>query len=298
MSWFNFCCNDNNNGRCCNNQNRCPCSGNIIIRQGERGPQGLPGPQGPVGPTGPQGGTILGPTGATGPQGPVGPQGPIGAQGPVGATGATGPAGATGATGPAGATGATGPAGATGTTGAAGATGATGPAGATGATGAAGATGATGPQGPIGPTGATGPTGPTGPTGAEGLSEISSLLVANSADQTVADGGLLNLGSGVGGVGTDIELTSPTAITLPEGTYLITASVSSTGASQSGVSIAIDGVAVPTAGQYVSTSTPISVTIQHVTTVGSGDTQTVSLINQSGEENVYDDLTFSIIKLA
>ena len=260
MSWFNFCCNDNSNGRCCNNQNRCPCSGNIVIRSGERGPQGVPGPIGPQGP--------IGATGATGPQGPIGLTGATGATGPQGPIGLTGATGATGPQGP------------------------IGPIGPTGATGATGATGPAGPQGPVGPAG------PQGPAGADGLSEISSLLVANDATQTVTDDSLLDLGAAVGGVGTDISFTPPTTITLDEGTYLISASSVASGTAQAGMGITIDGASVATASQYVASTTPVVVYVQHLTTVAAGSSQTVSLINESGESNTYDDLTMSIIKLS
>ena len=101
--------------------------------------------------------------------------------------GPQGPAGNDGAAGAAGAVGPQGPAG---------------PAGPQGATGADGATGATGPQGPAGATGATGPQGLTGP-GAEGY-----------ADQTAT---AVSIGT------SDVTLAT---LSLPAGSYLLTAKAS------------------------------------------------------------------------
>ena len=70
----------------------------VIIRNGERGPQG---PKGETGPQGPQGETgPAGPQGETGPEGPQGPKGETGPQGPQGETGPAGPQGETGPEGP------------------------------------------------------------------------------------------------------------------------------------------------------------------------------------------------------
>lgn len=168
---------------------------NLVLPQGDQGPQGVQGDTGPQGIEGPQGvpgvsldiqGSVatyadlssLSPAPVDGQAWIVnadgklyfydggfpadgqgvpfrGPQGIQGIQGVQGEQGIAGPTGPTGDTGPAGPTGPQGP---QGDTGPAGPDGPTGP---TGATGPAGPTGDTGPAGPTGPTGATGPAGPT-----------------------------------------------------------------------------------------------------------------------------------------
>ncbi len=123
-----------------------------------------------------------------------------GARGPAGAVGAAGRDGATGATG------AAGPAGPAGPTGAAGAAGATGPAGTAGIPGATGPTGPTGPAGEPGQQGSAGPTGATGPAGADGT-------------------GPAWLDTGDATVYTASDSHTLAGVTLPAGTYVLSASV-------------------------------------------------------------------------
>jgi len=100
--------------------------------------------------------------GLTGPPGPDGAVGPQGAQGAQGASGAQGPQGSPGVDG---AAGVDGPPGKDGADGHDGTPGPVGPAGPAGPSGAAGPAGETGPTGPAGSQGSVGPAGPPGPAG-------------------------------------------------------------------------------------------------------------------------------------
>jgi Collagen triple helix repeat (20 copies) len=169
--------------------------------QGTPGAQGLPGARGPQGPIGP-----AGVPGATGAPGPVGAQGATGAEGPAGAQGAQGlegPAGPTGPEGPQGVAGATGPEGPQGLPGA------------TGATGARGEQGLAGSTGPSGPEGAQGPVGPTGAQGATGATGAG----ASNGYATAAQGVDVPLPQ-------DMNEETIATLTLPAGSYILSASVS------------------------------------------------------------------------
>ena len=258
MSWFNNC---NCNCNRSTRTNSCCRAQSITIRAGERGPQGLPGEQGPIGPQGIPG--------------PVGPQGPQGIQGVPGPTGATG---ATGATGP------------------------------QGIPGPQGATGAVGPQGIQGEQGPIGPQGPQGEQGPAGVTEISAVLTSEPNVQTVTNGAALSLGSVVGSVSDDITFTAPNTLTFSEGSYLVNVNVSGANgepnttenddSSTKGASVVIDGTAVPTASYYVTSSTSENFTLQHLFTVGEGDTAELTVRNDSGVQNTYQALSVSAIKLA
>ena len=207
-----------------------------------------------------------------------GPQGVPGPQGIPGATGATGPQGIQGIPGPVGATGPVGP---------------------QGPQGIQGIPGPQGPAGPQGETGATGPIGPQGPAGPAGVSEISAILTANPATQTVASGGLFDLGAVVGAVSTDVSFTPPSTLTFSEGTYLISANVvtsaGNTGAS--GASLAVNGVVVPTASIYTTSTTEQSIVLQHVLVVPAGSTSTLTVVNEDADATGYQNVTVSAVKL-
>ncbi len=129
--------------------------------------------------------------GDPGPQGPTGLQGPTGSQGPIGPQGPTGPQGLTGLTGP---------------------IGPIGPQGLTGLTGPAGATGPQGSTGLTGPTGPAGAAGPAGPTGPRGPSNGYAPWLDGSFNQHLVD------------MPASVE-TTLASVTLPEGSYLVTAKV-------------------------------------------------------------------------
>lgn len=186
-----------------------------------------------------------------------------------------------------------------GPTGATGPIGPTGPTGATGPSGIAGATGPTGATGLTGVTGATGPTGPIGATGATGVVDIDSAFVVNEAEQTVASGANLNLGT-TSVAGEDIGFVAPDTITLQPGTYYINfesivTNTADTG--PAGVTIYQDGVAVPSTARYLDgTAVGGNITSQYLfTTTAQTD---ITVVNGSTVSNDYEQTNMSIIKLA
>lgn len=231
---------------CC--QTRPTCSQNSV--EYIRGPIG---PQGPVGPIGP-----MGPQGAQGPQGPQGIQGPVGA---TGATGATGPQGPQGIQGETGATGPQGP------------------------QGIQGETGATGPQGPQGIQGETGATGPQGPQGEAGTSALQDALYAYGGTQTVASGAIIPLASSVTTPTTTMSLAS-NAITLPQGTYLVTYGATGERGADGNLSVqlyvngAADANEIITDYATTANAANVSKTILYNATA---DGTTLSIYNVSGE---------------
>ncbi len=84
--------------------------------------------------------------------------------------------------------------------------------------------GPVGPMGPMGPQGAQGPQGiqgATGPQGETGESALQDALYAYGGTQTVASGAIIPLAASVTTPTTTMSLAS-NAITLPQGTYLVT----------------------------------------------------------------------------
>lgn len=192
---------------------------------------------------------IRGPIGPQGPVGPIGPMGPQGAQGPQGPQGIQGPVGATGAT------------------------------------------GATGPQGPQGPqgiqgeTGATGATGPQGPQGEAGTSALQDALYAYGGTQTVASGAIIPLASSVTTPTTTMSLAS-NAITLPQGTYLVTYGATGERGADGNLSVqlyvngAADANEIITDYATTANAANVSKTILYNATA---DGTTLSIYNVSGE---------------
>ena len=195
--------------------------------------------------------------------GPAGPMGPAGPAGPAGPVGPAGPTGATGATGPAG------------------------PAGPTGATGA------------TGPTGATGATGPAGPAGATATND-NALLYAE-ASQTVANGATLALGTNViNSTDGSIAASGTTGVTLAPGQYLVTFVTDATTTAEGpvGAALALNG-------------TPVTYTESNVTTAAAGerrialnsiltvsDQSTLTVQNNTGAENAYENSSLTVVRLA
>lgn len=192
---------------------------------------------------------IRGPIGPQGPVGPIGPMGPQGAQGPQGPQGIQGPVGATGAT------------------------------------------GATGPQGPQGPqgiqgeTGATGATGPQGPQGEAGTSALQDALYAYGGTQTVASGAIIPLATSVTTPTTTMSLAS-NAITLPQGTYLVTYGATGERGADGNLSVqlyvngAADANEIITDYATTANAANVSKTILYNATA---DGTTLSIYNVSGE---------------
>ena len=186
-----------------------------------------------------------------------------------------------------------GPTGPTGPQGIPGPDGATGPTGPQGIPGPDGAIGPTGPIGPAGADGAIGPTGPTGPAGAD--STIDSFLAVNTASQAVEAGTDFDLGTAVAQNGTSITFTAPSTVTLSEGTYLIIASAFVDDAATPGITIEVDGTAVPTAENYPNTTSPATVQATHIlTTTGA----TVTVANTSANTETADQVSLTVIKLS
>lgn len=197
--------------------------------------------------------------------GPQGPQGPQGIRGTMGLPGPQGPVGATGPQGPIGPTGAT------------------------------GATGAVGPQGPVGPIGPQGPVGPAGPA-----TTIDALATSEPTTNTVASGALIPLGTQVGANGSAITYTTPTTITLGAGTYYVlfnTTADSTNGTTTSvGASLNVNGAPVTTATNYVTSTVPEAIIIQHLLTAADGTT--LSFSNGAGTTTLYTDTKVSVLKIA
>ena len=192
---------------------------------------------------------IRGPIGPQGPVGPIGPMGPQGAQGPQGPQGIQGPVGATGATG------------------------ATGPQGPQGIQGETGATGATGPQGP------------QGPQGEAGTSALQDALYAYGGTQTVASGAIIPLATSVTTPTTTMSLAS-NAITLPQGTYLVTYGATGERGADGNLSVqlyvngAADANEIITDYATTANAANVSKTILYNATA---DGTTLSIYNVSGE---------------
>lgn len=192
---------------------------------------------------------IRGPIGPQGPVGPIGPMGPQGAQGPQGPQGIQGPVGATGATG------------------------ATGPQGPQGIQGETGATGATGPQGP------------QGPQGEAGTSALQDALYAYGGTQTVASGAIIPLATSVTTPTTTMSLAS-NAITLPQGTYLVTYGATGERGADGNLSVqlyvngAADANEIITDYATTANAANVSKTILYNATAGG---TTLSIYNVSGE---------------
>lgn len=181
----------------------------------------------------------------------------------------------------------------------AGPTGATGPMGPVGPAGPAGATGATGPAGPTGATGATGATGPAGPAGATATND--NALLYTEASQTVASGGTLTLGtSTVNSFSGNIALSGTTGVTLAAGQYLVTfvTDASTNAAGPVGAALALDGTALTYTEANVTTAAEGErrIVLNTILTLSAGSTLTV--VNNTGAENIYENSSLTVVRLA
>lgn len=145
--------------------------------------------------------------------------------------------------------------------------------------------------------GKTGPTGPTGPTGS--VQSLDSILLGNDGIITIASKANVSLGTIVNQTGSTISYTSPDSVILSPGTYLIqfstlVANTSSSG--DRGASLAVNGVIIPTASEYVSSGTSqIAIVLQHNITVN--NTDKITIINASTVSNNYHDSSLSVLKI-
>ncbi len=148
-----------------------------------------------------------------------------------------------------------------------------------------------GPQGPVGPMGPQGaqgiqgPTGATGPQGEAGASALQDALYAYSGTQTVASGAIIPLASSVTTPTTTMSVAS-NAITLPQGTYLITYGASGERDADGNFAIQLfengtaDGNEIIYDYATTTNAANVSKTILYNATV---DGTTISIYNVSGE---------------
>lgn len=159
--------------------------------------------------------------------------------------------------------------------------------------------GPAGPMGPMGPAGPTGATGAVGPTGATATND--NALFYAEASQTVANGSTLALGTSVinSGTGT-IAASGTTGVTLAPGQYLV-AFVSDAGTNAAGAVGAV----------LTLNGTPLSYTASSVTIAAEGERRialttvltltarsTLSVQNNTGGENLYENSSLTVVRLA
>lgn len=160
-----------------------------------------------------------------------------------------------------------------------------GPIGPMGPQGAQGPQGPQGIQGPVGATGATGATGPQGPQGEPGTSALQDALYAYGGTQTVASGAIIPLASSVTTPTTTMSLAS-NAITLPQGTYLVTYGATGERGADGNLSVqlyvngAADANEIITDYATTANAANVSKTILYNATA---DGTTLSIYNVSGE---------------
>ena len=200
--------------------------------------------------------------------GGIGPAGPMGPQGVPGPAGAQGPQGIPG------------------------------PAGAQGPQGIPGPAGAQGPQGVPGPVGASGAAGANGAAGTTATNQ--NALLYNEAAQTVPDGGTLQLP--VNAVNTttgDVAADGTTGVTLSAGQYLVTfeTDASNAAAGPVGAALSLTGGPLP----YTESNVTVDaggeqrISLSTILTLVADDTLTV--VNNTGAENTYENSSLSVVKL-
>lgn len=151
-----------------------------------------------------------------------------------------------------------------------------------------------GPMGPMGPQGAQGPqgiqgaagaTGPQGPQGEAGTSALQDAIYAYGGTQTVASDAIIPLASSVTTPTTTMSLAS-NAITLPQGTYLVTYGATGERGSDGNLSVqlyvngAADANEIITDYATTANAANVSKTILYNATA---DGTTLSVYNASGE---------------
>ena len=204
----------------------------------------------------------------------VGPAGPMGPQGPMGETGSQGPAGAAGTAGP---------------------QGPQGPAGKTGPQGPQGPAGKTGPQGPQGPAGKTGP---QGPAGTAATSE--NAMLYNCYPTAIINGSPVALGSNVIHSGGNITASGTTGVTLAPGEYLVNFAADTTacGSGNTGAALALGGSALQYAKTSVSQTGSGRVRVVLTAILSPTTSQTLTVLNNTGNSVTYSNSTLTVVKLA
>ena len=197
-------------------------------------------------------------------RGPQGPQGAIGPQGPQGPSGATGAIGPQGPQGPVGATGAIGP---------------------------------QGPQGPVGATGPQGPVGATGPQGPAGTFDISAATLSGTGITTAT--AVLPTFTPYPATQTEITYDATTgALTLAEGTYLVTygANYTQTGTATPSISLVVDGTAD---GTTLTTGSPTATgSLAKSAILSAADGTTLNVIYTEADTLTYNDVLLTVLKIA
>ena len=132
------------------------------------------------------------------------------------------------------------------------------------------------------------------------ISTASAIMLANETTQTVASGGLLNLGGIITNSGQDIIYTSPNTITLSPGTYYISFSsvvTNTDGAGSAGITIQENGVAVPSTAKYVE-GTAVGEVVGTQYLITATDTTQISVVNLSTVSNNYAQSNLIVTKLS
>lgn len=160
-----------------------------------------------------------------------------------------------------------------------------GPIGPQGPQGPMGPMGPQGAQGPQGIQGATGATGPQGPQGEAGTSALQDAIYAYGGTQTVASDAIIPLANSVTTPTTTMSLAS-NAITLPQGTYLVTYGATGERGSDGNLSVQLyvngtaDANEIITDYATTANAANVSKTILYNATA---DGTTLSVYNASGE---------------
>lgn len=174
-----------------------------------------------------------------------------------------------------------------------------GPQGPQGIQGPAGPVGPAGPQGATGATGATGAAGPQGPQGATATNDNAMLYQA--AAQTIAAASPLTLGTSVVNSTGAITASGTTGVTLAPGQYLVSfaCDASLTGDGTLGLALALDGSALPYAATaQAQTAASSADRIALTAILAPTATQTLTLLNNTANENTYTNSTLTVVRLA
>lgn len=165
-----------------------------------------------------------------------------------------------------------------------------------------GPAGPMGPMGPAGPTGATGATGATGPAGPAGATATNdNALLYTEASQTVANGGTLALGTSVINSGTGaIAASGTTGVTLAPGQYLVgfVSDAGTNAAGAVGAALALNGTPLGYTGSAVTTAAEGERRIALTTVLTLTARSTLSVLNNAGAENLYENSSLTVVRLA
>ena len=170
-----------------------------------------------------------------------------------------------------------------------------GPVGETGAQGPAGAAGTAGPQGPQGPAGKTGP---QGPAGTAATSE--NAMLYNCYPTAIINGSPVALGSNVIHSGGNITASGTTGVTLAPGEYLVNFAADTTacGSGNTGAALALGGSALQYAKTSVSQTGSGRVRVVLTAILSPTTSQTLTVLNNTGNSVTYSNSTLTVVKLA